>query len=145
MGEWLERVAETDPAKALDLALKAAEYAIPKLSRVDMPGGRGPTLEDLIVGSHGNPFVVVTGVPQSEAKPGQECQQAHEQPAQPPAPRSIPQPEPPPLRLRPDTYNSINEQPVISTGYDHVRQDRFDSPRSNEVDGPYNPLDRNTR
>ncbi|MFT4247681.1 MAG: hypothetical protein QM581_06530 [Pseudomonas sp.] len=53
---WLERVATEDPAKALDLALKAAEYAVPKLSRtaVDIEGG-------------GTKFIVVeTGVPQSE-------------------------------------------------------------------------------
>ena len=36
MGEWLDRVAAEDPAKALDLALKASEYAIPKLSRAEV-------------------------------------------------------------------------------------------------------------
>ncbi|MFT4197506.1 MAG: hypothetical protein QM601_06280 [Pseudoxanthomonas sp.] len=36
MAGWLERVAAEDPAKALDLALKAAEYAVPKLSRASI-------------------------------------------------------------------------------------------------------------
>ena len=36
MGEWLEQVATNDPAKAIDLALKAAEFAIPKLSRAQV-------------------------------------------------------------------------------------------------------------
>ena len=33
---WLDRVAENDPAKALDLLAKLAEYAAPKLSKVEM-------------------------------------------------------------------------------------------------------------
>lgn len=41
MGEWLERVAVDDPAKAMDLALKAAEYHIPKLSRAEVTGEDG--------------------------------------------------------------------------------------------------------
>lgn len=38
MAGWLDRVAEEDPAKALDLALKAAEYHIPKLARTEHAG-----------------------------------------------------------------------------------------------------------
>lgn len=30
---WLERIAENDPAKALDICIKLSEYIIPKLAR----------------------------------------------------------------------------------------------------------------
>jgi hypothetical protein len=36
VGLWLERVSQDDPAKALDLLAKLAEYAAPKLSKVEM-------------------------------------------------------------------------------------------------------------
>ena len=36
VGVWLERVAEHDPGKALDLMAKLAEYAAPKLSKVEV-------------------------------------------------------------------------------------------------------------
>jgi predicted Zn-ribbon and HTH transcriptional regulator len=36
VGVWLERVSQDDPAKALDLLAKLAEYAAPKLSKVEM-------------------------------------------------------------------------------------------------------------
>ena len=35
---WLQQVAQQDPAKALDLLAKLAEYAAPKLSRVEQTG-----------------------------------------------------------------------------------------------------------
>jgi len=35
VGLWLARVSEDDPAKALDLLAKLAEYAAPKLSKVE--------------------------------------------------------------------------------------------------------------
>lgn len=35
VGVWLQRVSEDDPAKALDLLAKLAEYAAPKLSKVE--------------------------------------------------------------------------------------------------------------
>lgn len=38
---WLAKVAETDPAKALDLLAKLAEYAAPKLSRTEHTGEEG--------------------------------------------------------------------------------------------------------
>lgn len=38
VGVWLERVAEHDPGKALDLMAKLAEYAAPKLSKVEVSG-----------------------------------------------------------------------------------------------------------
>lgn len=42
-GEWLDRVAEDDPGKALDLVAKLAEYAAPKLTRTEHTGeGGGP-------------------------------------------------------------------------------------------------------
>jgi hypothetical protein len=36
--EWLDRVAENDPAKAADLFLRAIEYHIPKLGRTEVVG-----------------------------------------------------------------------------------------------------------
>lgn len=33
---WMERVAEDDPAKALDLSAKLAEFVIPKLGRTEL-------------------------------------------------------------------------------------------------------------
>lgn len=44
MVKWLDRVAETDPAKALDLVFKAAEYHIPKLARTELTGAGGKEL-----------------------------------------------------------------------------------------------------
>lgn len=35
---WLQQVAQQDPAKALDVLAKLAEYAAPKLSRVEQSG-----------------------------------------------------------------------------------------------------------
>ena len=42
---WLAKVAETDPAKALDLVTKIAEYAAPKLSRTEVTGLNGDPVE----------------------------------------------------------------------------------------------------
>lgn len=40
---WLDRVARTDPDKALDLYFKMIEYHIPKLARSELSGpGGGP-------------------------------------------------------------------------------------------------------
>lgn len=36
VSQWLSQVAAEDPAKALDLITKLAEYAVPKLSRQDV-------------------------------------------------------------------------------------------------------------
>lgn len=48
MVEWLDRVADEDPGKALDLVAKFAEYVMPKLSRqvVKQPGAL--TLAELV-------------------------------------------------------------------------------------------------
>ncbi len=40
-GEWLRQVADDDPAKALDLIAKLAEYAAPKLARSEITGKDG--------------------------------------------------------------------------------------------------------
>lgn len=42
---WLEKVAVTDPAKALDLLAKLAEYAAPKLARTEHSGVNGSPIE----------------------------------------------------------------------------------------------------
>ena len=44
MQEWLERVAETDPAKAMDLAMKLSERFVPQLSRQEVTGKDGEDL-----------------------------------------------------------------------------------------------------
>jgi hypothetical protein len=41
---WLERVAEDDPNKALDMMLKLSEYFIPKLARQELTGADGKDL-----------------------------------------------------------------------------------------------------
>lgn len=41
MQGWLEQVAKTDPAKALDLMGRLAEYVIPRLSRSELRGADG--------------------------------------------------------------------------------------------------------
>jgi hypothetical protein len=58
VGRWLTQVAEgdgteagkPDPAKALDLIAKLAEFAAPKLSRTEMTGpGGGPVQQSIRV------------------------------------------------------------------------------------------------
>jgi hypothetical protein len=41
---WLEKVAEEDPNKALDMMLKLSEYFIPKLARQELTGPDGKDL-----------------------------------------------------------------------------------------------------
>jgi hypothetical protein len=56
VGAWLVQVAEghgenkADPAKALDLLAKLAEFAAPKLGRVEHVGeGGGPVLQEIVI------------------------------------------------------------------------------------------------
>lgn len=49
MAGWLEQVAAEDPAKAFDLALKAAEYHIPKLARTEHVGENGGPVQHSVV------------------------------------------------------------------------------------------------
>ena len=42
---WLSQVAADDPAKALDLMSKLAEYAAPKLARVEHTGDEGGPMQ----------------------------------------------------------------------------------------------------
>lgn len=56
VGRWLQQVAEghgenkADPAKALDLLAKLAEFAAPKLGRVEHVGdGGGPVLNEIVI------------------------------------------------------------------------------------------------
>lgn len=44
MQEWLNRVAEQDPGKAMDLVIKMCEFIIPKLARQELTGKDGETL-----------------------------------------------------------------------------------------------------
>lgn len=61
VGIWLAQVADghgdnkPDPGRALDLLAKLAEYAAPKLNRVEVSGADGgPVLQDLTVRFVGN-------------------------------------------------------------------------------------------
>ena len=47
--QWLDQVAEEDPARACDVLLKLAEYAVPKLRRTKQSGDGGKPLEAPIV------------------------------------------------------------------------------------------------
>lgn len=56
MGVWITKVAEghgenkADPAKALDLLAKLAEFAAPKLGRMEHVGeGGGPVLQEIVI------------------------------------------------------------------------------------------------
>ena len=42
--EWLTRVAETDPAKAMELAIKISERFVPKLTQNQVTGADGEDL-----------------------------------------------------------------------------------------------------
>jgi hypothetical protein len=43
--EWLDRIADKDPDKAMDLYLKMLEYHVPKLARSEITGeGGGPVV-----------------------------------------------------------------------------------------------------
>ncbi|PKA83593.1 hypothetical protein ATE92_1750 [Ulvibacter sp. MAR_2010_11] len=46
MGDWLEQVAESDPAKAFDIISKLSDFVIPKLNRTEVENVT--SLEDLI-------------------------------------------------------------------------------------------------
>ena len=49
VGRWLTMVAADDPGKALDLLAKLAEYAAPKLGRVEHTGsGGGPVTYQIV-------------------------------------------------------------------------------------------------
>lgn len=45
VGLWLAEVAQDDPAKALDLLSKLAEFAAPKLSRQELTGPDGGAVQ----------------------------------------------------------------------------------------------------
>lgn len=45
---WLEQVAQADPAKALDLISKLAEYAAPKLARTELVGDEKAPIKHVI-------------------------------------------------------------------------------------------------
>ena len=45
MGAWLDEIEQKDPAKAMDLYLRAIEYHIPKLQRTEVTGDAGGPIE----------------------------------------------------------------------------------------------------
>lgn len=65
---WIKRVAKRDPARAAELYLRALEYHIPKLNRTHISTARG-TLEELVMGTLGNPPPVSDLRPAIEAEP----------------------------------------------------------------------------
>lgn len=57
--KWLNRVAEEDPGKALDICGRLAEYAYPKLGRTELTGKDGEALQmtptlNLTIGKNGD-------------------------------------------------------------------------------------------
>ncbi len=44
MQKWLDEVAQEDPAKAMELMLKLAEFVLPKLARQELVGNEGDDL-----------------------------------------------------------------------------------------------------
>lgn len=44
MSIWLEKVASTDPAKALDLMFRLIDFVVPKLARQELTGANGDPL-----------------------------------------------------------------------------------------------------
>ena len=44
MSEWLNQIAQDDPAKAMQLMLNLSEFIIPKLARTEMTGNDGEDL-----------------------------------------------------------------------------------------------------
>ena len=51
VSEWLGQVAQQDPARALDLLVRLAEYAVPKLSRTEVQADvmtSGPTRIEIV-------------------------------------------------------------------------------------------------
>jgi hypothetical protein len=45
---WLARVGKNDPARALDLVIKLAEYHIPKLSRTEVANAETPFMVQIV-------------------------------------------------------------------------------------------------
>lgn len=48
LDRWLERVATSDPDKALDFMLKFSEYFIPKLQRTELTGEGGEEIKQTV-------------------------------------------------------------------------------------------------
>ena len=49
MQEWLDHVAEEDPARALELLVKLAEFVVPRLSRIQATDDREPVRQERAV------------------------------------------------------------------------------------------------
>lgn len=147
MDDLFERVAKEDPAKAMDLLLRASEFCAPKLARTDVNHG-GKTLEELIceagrefaeTGDEASlrdamwrarpPVFVVTGVPDPEPDP--------------PAGQVVTttQPDPPPP-APPPTQGGHPIPAAVLAQSDAVlrRGGAAPAPRAASAE-PYNPLD----
>lgn len=82
MEGWLEEVAKKDPAKALELVLRACEYAIPKMRRTELAGSGGGDLFEALRAArerasrpHENPPAAVAPVSVQAAPPTKPLQQ----------------------------------------------------------------------
>lgn len=49
LDKWIERVAATNPEKAMDFMIKFSEYFIPKLQRNELTGADGGEIKQAIV------------------------------------------------------------------------------------------------
>jgi len=61
MEQWLERVAEKDPAKAMDLAMRLSERFTPLLSRTELTGKDGEELFKNVKFKFGDDINIDTG------------------------------------------------------------------------------------
>lgn len=131
MGKWLERVATTDPGKAIDLALKAAEYAIPKLSRatvnVDGQGGLEALVSAMFVGREPERAAIDASAEATRPVPASESAEVTRNPTK--TPRKVEELPAQPERPRP-------EMRPLRAAYSDSHKGR----NTDDSNTPYNPL-----
>jgi len=62
VSQWLKQVAIEDPAKAIELMAKLAEYAVPKLARTEVSGNLETTPPSLQVNFHSQQTAVLAAL-----------------------------------------------------------------------------------
>jgi len=62
VSQWLAQVAIEDPAKAIELVAKLAEYAVPKLARTEVSGNLETTPPSLQVNFHSQQTAVLAAL-----------------------------------------------------------------------------------
>lgn len=124
---WIDRVAETDPARAAELYLRSLEYHIPKLTRTHITS-MGRTLEEIVLagiesGEFSKPLpaeveaVQVPATTYSRMEPTSQQDPAATRYVTPPAPAPAPAPPPPapPQRHEPDAVGYRHHHPLLDS------------------------------